>query len=114
MDDDDATFPIVSRLDELIELGNNNKIICPFQVVAKIKDQEHHFGNVSVKYNEVICAGDCANCSDGRSCKQLITTLHVSINNTITDIPEMMFITDVGIGCACTPDDIGVLGEMIV
>lgn len=111
--DDDTIFPFVSRFDELRELGNNSKTVCPFQVDTKIKEQEHQLGNVSVQYNEIVCAGECANCGEGRSCKQLITTFEVLINSTVSELPDKMLITDVGIGCACTPDDTGAPGEPI-
>ena len=106
-------FPFISRFDELNELGNNNKTICPFKVVTKIKEQEHQLGNViNVQYTEIVCAGECTHCAEGSSCKQLVSSLVISINNTVADeIPETMFITDVGIGCACTPDETGVLGN---
>ena len=116
----DTISPFISRFDELTELGNNNKTICPFEVVTKIKEQEHKFGNViKVQYTEIVCAGGCTDCAEGRSCKQLVSSLEISISNTVARkhthkdwwFPETMFITDVGIGCACTPDETGVLGN---
>jgi hypothetical protein len=104
----------VSIVDELQELGRHPQTVCPFQVEKKTEENDHPHGNVIVAINELVCSGACKNenCSKtGGSCKQLITTLRVSIRNPATGLPENILSTNVAAGCSCTPQDTGALGE---
>ncbi len=108
---------IVSIVDELQELGRHPQTVCPFEVEKKTEENDHPHGNVVVAINELVCSGACKNenCSGtGSSCKQMITTLRVSIRNPATGLPEKVISTNVAAGCSCTPQDAGALGEDVL
>jgi hypothetical protein len=105
---------IVSILDELKQLGKHPQTVCPFEVEEKIVEKDHPLGNVVIAIDEIVCTASCKNenCSGaGRSCKQLMTTLRVSIRNPVTGLPEKIISTEVAVGCSCVPDDSGSHGE---
>ncbi|XP_045027709.1 uncharacterized protein LOC123470994 [Daphnia magna] len=113
-EEEDCQPRIVSITDELVELGKHRETACPFRVENKTIEHENPFGNVTLDINEIICSGLCVagNCGGpGRNCKQLMTTVKVSIHNSTTGETMGMFSTNVAIGCSCTPQDPGALGE---
>ncbi|KAK4022111.1 hypothetical protein OUZ56_007598 [Daphnia magna] len=111
---DEEVFSIVSIVDELVNLGKHPETLCPFQVEKKTVKKEHTLGQFTVKINEIVCSGACSHCGVGRSCKQLMTPLVVTFSNPATGMPHNVISTDVAIGCSCTPDDSGLLGEDIL
>lgn len=89
-EEEDCQPRIVSITDELVELGKHRE--------------------TALDINEIICSGPCVagNCGGpGRNCKQLMTTVKVSIHNSTTGETMGMFSTNVVIGCSCTPQDPG-------
>ena len=108
---------IVSNVDELQELGQHPQTVCPFEVENKTVEKDHPLGNFAIAIDEIVCSAACKNenCSGtGRSCKQLMTTLRVSIMNPATGLPEKIISTNVAAGCSCTPQDTGALGEDVL
>jgi hypothetical protein len=113
-EDNVVQYRTVSIVDELQELGRHSQTVCPFKVENKTVENDHPLGNVVVAIDEIVCSGACKNenCSGtGGSCKQLMTTLQVSIRNPATGLPEKIISTNVAAGCSCTPQDTGALGE---
>jgi hypothetical protein len=106
----------VSVVDELMELGKHPHTVCPFRVENKTLKQNHPLGNVVIDIDDIVCLGSCRNenCGGtGHSCKQLMTTLQISISNPGTGLTESIISTNVAVGCSCTPQDPGALGENI-
>ena len=106
----------VSVVDELMELGKHPHTVCPFRVENKTLKQDHPLGNVVIDIDDIVCLGSCRNenCGGtGHSCKQLMTTLQISISNPGTGLTESIISTNVAVGCSCTPLDPGALGENI-
>ncbi|KAI9557848.1 hypothetical protein GHT06_014598 [Daphnia sinensis] len=114
-DEEEDCYPrIVSITDELVELGKHHETACPFRVENKTIEHENAFGNVTLDISEIICSGRCVagSCGGpGRNCKQLMTTVKVSMHNSTTGEIVDMFSTNVAIGCSCTPQDPGAPGE---
>lgn len=111
---DEDLLSVVSIVEELASLGTHPKTLCPFQVEKKTMKKDHALGNFTVKINEIVCSEACGNCGVGRNCKQLMTPLVVSVNNPATGMPDNIISTDVAIGCSCSPEDSGLLGEDIL
>jgi hypothetical protein len=97
LEEDVVQYRMVSIVEELQELGRHSQTVCPFQVENKTVENDHPLGNVVVAIDEIVCSGTCKNenCGTGRSCKQMMTTLQVSIRNPATGLPEKIISTNV-------------------
>jgi len=106
-------FPTVSISTEVEDLGNHTETLCPFRVENRTLEMDHELGNFIIEYTEIVCRGSCKHCNAGRSCKQIMTLLEISVNNSATGLLENIVSTGVAMGCSCTPDDSGASGEDI-
>lgn len=110
-------FGIVSISNEIAELGKHPQTLCPFQVENRTVDLDHSLGNFVIEISEIICSGSCTaqSCrAAGSTCKQLMTDLRLTINIPATGLPENVLVTNMAIGCSCTPEDPGFLGEEVL
>jgi hypothetical protein len=113
----DIQFEIVSISNELEELGRDPQTPCPFRVENRTVDLDHPLGNFVIEISEIICSTSCTaqSCgAAGSKCKQLTTDFRLTINNPATEIPENVLVTNMAIGCSCTPEDPGFLGEEVL
>lgn len=101
------TVRSITLPNELEDAGRSGQAICPFIVINQVR-QNLLPGGLSLNFTEIICSGQCDDCTrTGRSCQQLHTNLSATVHNPETGLPQLIQVEDVRSSCVCAREDEG-------